>query len=51
MADAARAAWLASLGVAAAPRDHAAGIEAALDALAAHLERHVDIDRLLSLAR
>jgi adenosylcobyric acid synthase len=51
MADAARAAWLASLGVAAAPRDHAAGIEAALDALAAHLERHVAIDRLLSLAR
>jgi adenosylcobyric acid synthase len=50
-ADAARAAWLASLGVAAAPRSHAAEVEAALDALAVHLETHVDIDRLLSLAR
>ena len=49
--DAARAAWLASLGAAAAPRSHAAEVEAALDALAAHLERHVDVDRLLSLAR
>ena len=28
-----------------------AGIEDTLDALAAHLERHVDLDRLLSLAR
>ena len=28
-----------------------AGIEAALDALAAHLEEHVDVDRLLALAR
>jgi adenosylcobyric acid synthase len=49
--DAARAAWLASLGVAAAPRSHAAEVQAALDALASHLETHVDIDRMLSLAR
>jgi adenosylcobyric acid synthase len=49
--DAARRAWLASLGVAAAPRSHAAEVQAALDALADHLERHVDVDRLLSLAR
>jgi adenosylcobyric acid synthase len=47
MGDAARAAWLASLGIAAAPRSHAAEIEATLDALAAHLERHVDIDAML----
>jgi adenosylcobyric acid synthase len=49
--DAARAAWLARFGVDAGPRSHAAEVEAALDALAAHLERHVDIDRLLTLAR
>jgi adenosylcobyric acid synthase len=49
--DAARSAWLASVGAAAAPRSHAAEVEAALDALAAHLERHVDIDRLLSFSR
>ncbi len=30
---------------------HEAEIEAALDALAAHLEAHIDVDRLLSLAR
>jgi adenosylcobyric acid synthase len=49
--DAARRAWLASLGVTAAPRSHAAEVERALDALADHLEQHVDIARLLSLAR
>jgi len=49
--DAARAAWLASLGVAAAPRSHMASVEAALDALAEHLETHVDIERMLSFAR
>ncbi len=48
--DAARATLLARLGLAVAPRDHEAGIEAALDALAAHLERHLDIDRLLAIA-
>jgi adenosylcobyric acid synthase len=46
-----RAAWIARLGGAAAPRSHDAEVEAVLDALAAHLERHVDIDRLLSFAR
>jgi adenosylcobyric acid synthase len=49
--DAARAAWLASLGVAAAPRSHAAEVERVLDLLADHLEQHVDIARLISLAR
>ena len=51
MADAARAAWLATMGAPAAPRSHDAEVEAALDALAEHLEKHVDVDRLLSLAR
>ena len=49
-ADGARRRLLGRLGLAAPPRDHAAGVDAALDALAAHLERHVDIDRLLALA-
>jgi adenosylcobyric acid synthase len=50
LADACRAAWLAEAGAASQP-GHDAGVEAALDELAAHLERHVAIDRLLSLAR
>ena len=48
--DAQRAAWLARLGADAAPRNHDAEVEAVLDALAAHLEQHVDIDALLALA-
>lgn len=48
--DAARAALLRRLGLEPAPRDHEAGIEAALDAWAAHLELHLDIDRLLAIA-
>jgi adenosylcobyric acid synthase len=50
-ADAQRAAWLRLLGGAPAPRRHEAEIEATLDALAAHLEQHMDIGRLLALAR
>ena len=49
-ADAARRDFLQRLGRPVAPRDHEAGVEAALDALAAHLETHVDIDRLLRIA-
>ena len=49
-ADAQRSAWLRRLGGSASTRHHAGAVEAALDALAEHLERHVDIDRLLSLA-
>jgi len=49
--DAQRAAWLARLGTAAAPRSHDAEVEATLDALAAHLEQHVDVDALIALAR
>jgi adenosylcobyric acid synthase len=46
-----RAAWIERLGGTAAARDHDAEVEATLDALAAHLERHVAVDRLLSFAR
>ena len=43
-----RAAWL---GGASAMEDHGAAVETTLDALAAHIEAHVRVDRLLSLAR
>ena len=49
--DAFRAAFLRDLGVDAAQRSHGAGIEATLDALAAHLEAHLDVSGLLALAR
>ena len=50
-ADAARAALLGWLGAAAGVLRWEAEVEAALDALAAHLEAHVRIDDLLALAR
>ena len=46
-----RAAWLARFAAGAPRGDHAAAVEAALDALAAHLETHLDVPALLSLAR
>jgi adenosylcobyric acid synthase len=49
--DAQRAAWLHLIGAAPAPRRHEAEVEATLDALAAHLEQHMDVARILSLAR
>lgn len=49
--DAFRAAYLAGLGIQAAPRQHGAEIEAVLDALADHLEAHLDVPGLLALAR
>ena len=49
--DAFRAAYLAGLGIQGAPRQHAAEIEAVLDALADHLEAHLDVPGLLALAR
>ncbi len=45
-----RHAWLSRIGVEGRGGDHAASIDAALDALAAHLERHVAIDDLLALS-
>jgi adenosylcobyric acid synthase len=49
--DAFRAAFLLDLGITAPLRNHAAEVEATLDALADHLERHLDVSGLLSLAR
>ena len=49
--DAQRAAWLARLGAPASSLGYEALVEQTLDALAAHLETHLDVERLLSLAR
>ncbi len=46
-----RTALLARIGVAGAGRDYQADVDAALDEIAAELERHADIDALLQLAR
>jgi adenosylcobyric acid synthase len=49
--DAQRAAWLARLGAPASPLAYEELVEATLDALAAHLEAHLDVEKLLNLAR
>jgi adenosylcobyric acid synthase len=49
-ADGFRRAYLAGLGVAASDVAYEAGVEAALDALAEHLERYVDIEAVLRIA-
>ncbi|MCE7795476.1 cobyric acid synthase [Sphingobium sufflavum] len=46
-----RTALLARIGVEGGGRDHAADVDAALDEIAAELERHLDIDGLLAIAR
>jgi adenosylcobyric acid synthase len=48
--DAFRQAWLANFGIGSSLA-YDARIEATLDALADHLEAHVDIDRILAIAR
>lgn len=48
--DAFRAAWLAQFGSHSAVH-YGAGVEDVLDRLAAHLEQHLDLDRLFALAR
>ncbi|HSI39706.1 MAG TPA: cobyric acid synthase [Xanthobacteraceae bacterium] len=45
-----RAAWLARLNAGPSAIAFEAGVESTLDALAAHLARHIDLDRLLALA-
>jgi adenosylcobyric acid synthase len=45
-----RAAWLARIGAEGSGPDHRASIDAALDAIAATLERHVDLDAILALS-
>jgi adenosylcobyric acid synthase len=49
--DAQRAAWLARLGIPASSLSYDALVEETLDALAAHLEAYLDVEKLLSLAR
>ncbi len=49
--DACRAGWLATHGATAAAPSYEAGVETTLDTLACHIESHIDVDRLLSLAR
>lgn len=46
-----RAAWLARLGVQASGVSHEATVEATLDALADHVEAHLDVAGILALAR
>lgn len=46
-----RAAWLAELGAPVSGTAYGAGVDSTLDALAAHLETHMDLDALLTLAR
>jgi len=50
-ADDFRAAFLGGLGIAASGRGHEAGVEAALEALADHVEAHLDVGGLFALAR
>ena len=45
-----RAAWLARFGAAPSNLNYDAEVDAVLDGLAAHLETHIDLDRLLALA-
>jgi adenosylcobyric acid synthase len=45
-----RGALLARIGVAGNGRDHAADVDAALEAIAAELAAHIDIDALLRIA-
>ncbi len=49
--DAFRRAWLAGLGVEGAGVAYEAEVEATLDALADHLEAHLDLDGMLATAR
>ena len=50
-ADDFRAAFLRDLGLPATARDHGAEVQATLDALADHLEAHLDVAGLIALAR
>jgi adenosylcobyric acid synthase len=43
--------WLQLIGGRAAGFDYEADVDATLDLLADHLEKHIDCDRLLALAR
>ncbi|MCW1919464.1 cobyric acid synthase [Rhodobacter sp. KR11] len=49
--DAFRAAYLRALGLPASDRNHGAEVQATLDALADHIEAHLDVAGLMALAR
>ncbi|GLI91644.1 cobyric acid synthase [Methylocystis echinoides] len=49
--DALRAAFLARIGAEAAPLNYEQSIDETLDALAAHCEKHIDLDALWEIAR
>ena len=49
--EAQRAAWLLRLGAPASSLDYEALVEQTLDGLAAHLDAHLDVERMLRLAR
>jgi adenosylcobyric acid synthase len=49
--DGQRSQWLARLGGSASVLDYEAGVDEVLDRLAAHMERHLDLDGLLRSAR
>ena len=49
--DCQRRAWLERLGGEASDLNYEAGVDATLDALAEHLEAHLDVDALLRIAR
>jgi adenosylcobyric acid synthase len=49
--DALRRAFLARLGIDASGEQYRPRIESVLDALADHIEQHLDVDGLLALAR
>ena len=46
-----RRAWLARLGVAGGGADYGASVDAALDEIAAAMERHIDVDALIALSK
>jgi adenosylcobyric acid synthase len=46
-----RRAWLAQLGISSFGGGYSARIESALDALAEHVEKHLDIEGIFALAR
>ena len=48
--DAQRARWLQALGAAPSELSYESRIETTLDELAAHLEQHISVDRLLEIA-
>ncbi len=50
-ANEARGAWLGAMGALPAPQSYESTVENALDRLAEHVEKHVDVDRLLTLAQ